>query len=249
MSAFQNTKSPWHIAAPSFVWPAVVGDNCYYLQHLVDEVEIIFFETESSLNYTEHDLPPDLKDLGLGFHLHLPLDLPWEEGVERVIQDIEKLAAQVEYLSPHCFVLHPPPDPQLFTQFHRAWENHPYLNTRKLLLENVQENDLIQAWPLILQTDFRICLDLGHMLAFGQQEIFNLDGFWERLEMLHIYGDNDPSRHTSLANLSSAGQEILGHVLQTFPSNKTIVLEVFNPEELNQSLDILSKWIINWGLS
>jgi len=249
LSAFHNKKSPWFIAAPSFVWPAVVGDNCYYLQHLVDEVELIFFETESSLNYTEHDLPHGLKDLNMGYHLHLPLDLPWEEGVGRVIRDIEKLAAQVEYLSPHCFVLHPPRDPEVFTEFHRAWQEHPDLGSRKLLLENVQENDLVQIWPLILQTEFKICLDLGHLLAFNQQELFNLRGFRDRLEMLHIYGDNDPSRHTSLANLSPTGQEILKSVLEKFPSNRTIVLEVFNPEDLHQSLDIFSNWIINWGLS
>lgn len=248
MCAFQYTTTPWNIAAPSFVWSGRVGENCYYLENMVDEVELVFFETEFCLNYDEQDLPGDLINLDLDFHLHLPLDLPWNKGIAEVIRKISKLNAQVEYLSPHCFVLHPPADPQVFMEFYRAWKRHPDLNARTLLLENVRENNLLQIWSWIEQTDCRICLDLGHLLHYRQQAILDQKQLWNRLEMLHIYGEQHCSKHTSLQNLSSEGQDMLKSILQIFPREKTLVVEVFTSEDLTQSLDILSKWIINWEL-
>lgn len=66
------------LAAPSWVIAADLPANCRFLAGRVDEVGLLFFEAKSSLAYGADDLPAGLAALPLDFHLHLPLDLPWE---------------------------------------------------------------------------------------------------------------------------------------------------------------------------
>lgn len=96
------------IAAPSFVWPAHIAENCRRLAPLVDEVGLLFFQSEACLAYTERDLPIWLAETGLGFHVHLPLDLPWSEGPERAWEIVSGLRRKTAFLQPWAFVLHPP---------------------------------------------------------------------------------------------------------------------------------------------
>ena len=76
------------------------------------EVGIVLFETAGSLAYTEADLPPDLAGLPLTYHVHLPLDLPWQDGpngAQATWDIVRRLVAITDYLSPNAYVLHPPP--------------------------------------------------------------------------------------------------------------------------------------------
>lgn len=203
------------IAAPSFVWPADVGENCRRLEPLVDEVGLLFFQSEACLAYTEHDLPPWLAETGLGFHVHLPLELPWGEGPEQVWEIVAGLRRKAAFLRPWAFVLHPPearadlagqpricPPPgngvasrQSFDSlrdFVRLWDQgreqrqeHGSGRPEELLLENTRENDLVDSWPLIQSSNLGICLDLGHLLVHGQQT-HRLPGIWPRVRMVHL---------------------------------------------------------------
>ena len=65
------------LAAPSFVLPGTVAANARFLAHKVDEVALCFFEARACLAYGPEDLPPDLADLPLRWHVHLPVDQPW----------------------------------------------------------------------------------------------------------------------------------------------------------------------------
>ncbi len=239
-------KLPWKIAAPSFVWPARVGENCLHLQHLVQEVGITFFETAGSLDYNKQDLPPWLTQLGLDFHLHLPLDLPWEQGGELVFELCRRLLQKTDYLQPQRYVLHPPLDQEQLQVFFELWTKDK--NSSSLLLENIQGNDLTQLWPWILDKGLGVCLDLGHLLLFEQEALLQVPELWSRVHMLHIYGEQQGHRHSALDQLSPRGQAILYHLLQHISRDCTLVLEVFNPKNLQTSLDIFAAWITNWGL-
>ncbi|PTN32734.1 cobamide remodeling phosphodiesterase CbiR [Desulfonatronum sp. SC1] len=202
------------IAGPSFVWPADVAENCRRLAPLVDEVGLLFFESEACLVYTERDLPPWLAETGLRFHAHLPLDLPWNEGPERVWEIVSGLRRKAAFLRPWAFVLHPPetrPDfidlsgraevcPQpgndvafgqgfgSFTEFVHLWGQRWEQGggrPEELLLENTRENDLVDSWPLIQSVNLGICLDLGHLLVHGQQT-HRLPEIWSRVRMVHL---------------------------------------------------------------
>jgi hypothetical protein len=90
-----------------------VSENAAFLAGRVREVALLFFQTEACLAYGEEDLPPSLAGLPLSWHLHLPLDLPWDRGAEATARTVAALADKAAFLAPRGMVLHPPPGPGL----------------------------------------------------------------------------------------------------------------------------------------
>jgi hypothetical protein len=213
----------------------------------VDEVAVTLFETRSCLAYTEEDLPRDMAALDLSYHLHLPLDLPWDDPA-RAASLAARLVEMTAFVHPRSFVLHPPTSPEALDLFFQAWDQLG-LRVDTLVLENIQGNDLQAIRPVIEESDCGLCLDLGHLLLYGQEELLNQEVLLERLQMLHVYAAlPGNSRHGPLSGLSSKGQEMLRDLLRALPPGGVVVLEVFSSGDLITSLDIFKAWIRNWTL-
>jgi len=241
-----SSVSRWRLAAPSFVWPAGLAENCQRLQTLVDEAALLFFETEACLAYGPHDLPLWLNDLDLGYHVHMPLDLPWQNGPREVVRTVTALAEKVAFVRPNGYVLHPPPEAKDLAAFYQAWIDRGFAGS-DLLIENIEGNDLCRLWPELRMTECSVCLDVGHLLLFDQWDLLQQPGFSDRLAMLHLYGDQPGHGHASLACMTANGRELTRTLLSRLPQGATIVLETFSPRELQESLDIFSTWVTNWG--
>lgn len=244
---------PWRLAAPSCVLPAPVAENCTFLAPRFDEIGLAFFETEACLAYTGQDVPPGLADLPVSWHVHLPLDLPWAAGVERVAEAVLGLARKVEHLSPGGFVLHPPgqaselgasePGAQELTRLARlaGLLERGGIAPRSLLLENIAGRDLDELWPVITDLDLGVCLDLGHMLVHGQEDFLGLPGLAGRLGMVHLNAPDPkkPSRHASLALLDAHGRELMRRMLGLLGQGGVVMLELFDEAALSESLRVL----------
>ncbi|MBS3780401.1 MAG: hypothetical protein KGY41_08400 [Desulfovermiculus sp.] len=237
--------SPWRLAAPSFIWPARVGENCRRLQGLVDEAALVFFQTQGCLEYDQEDLPPWMVNLDLSYHLHLPLDLPWEQGGEATADAAVALADKVAFCRPWGYVLHPPRETRTFLSFHRRWCYHG-LSSSSLILENIEDNDLTSIMPAVVETECRICLDFGHLIAYGQWKLLDEVSLHNRLCMLHVYAPVGGHSHKSLTELSVRDHHTLMSLLAVLPTTGVVVLEVFSWPDLQSSLDIFSLWIRNW---
>jgi hypothetical protein len=231
---------PWTLAAPSCVLPADVGTNCAALARHFPELGLCFFETEACLAYGEADLPPGLDALPVRWHLHLPLDLPWERGPLAVAETILALAEKVAGLAPWAYVLHPPEEPEQLSALALALAQRPGRTIRPeaLLVENIQGRDLARMWPTVRGLGLGVCLDLGHMLERGQEDFLNLPGLWAQTRMLHLNAPDRarPGRHAALDSLDAAGRALLGQMLSAFAPGGTVVLELFSPRELFDSL-------------
>jgi len=239
--------SPWTLAAPSYVWPDTVAANCRLLEGLFPEVGILLFETESSLEYTDSDLPPWLSDLDLRYHVHLPLDLPWGKGFDAAFSKIEKLAAKVAFLSPRAFVLHPPPERSLVAETALRWRKLG-LDPEILLLENTRECGALQTLEYASALGLGLCLDLGHLLAYEQFSPAG-EAFWDRVRMLHVSAPEGPgqSGHLCLSRLDAPGRDLLRSMLARIRRDTVITLELFNEPDLFTSVDVLSAWSREWG--
>ncbi len=239
------SNCPWRIAAPSFIWPDRVGANCRRLQGLVDEAALVFFQTQGSLEYNDRDLPPWMRDLDLVYHLHLPLDLPWEKGPEAAADKSAALAQKTAFCQPHSYVLHPPRSLDTFLRFHRHWCKNG-LQSKDLLLENIADTDLISLLPAVKDTDCRICLDYGHLVAYRQWGLLEEELIPARLSMLHIYAPVGGHTHKGLTYLPVQDQDAVLDLLCLLPAGGVVVLEVFSWPDLQASLDIFTSWIRNW---
>jgi len=244
---------PWSLAAPSCVLPADVGTNCAALASHFPELGLCFFETAACLAYTEADLPQALSALPVRWHLHLPLDLPWDlpgdQGPPAVAQTILALAEKVAGLAPWAYVLHPPKDaehlrrdaPEQLRCLALALKDRG-IRPETLLVENIQGRDLEILWPVVRELGLGVCLDLGHMLEHGQEDFLDLPELWAHARMLHLNAPDQarPGRHASLGSLDAAGRAILGRMLTAFAPGGTVVLELFSPRELFDSLRFVS---------
>ncbi|MDY7001952.1 MAG: cobamide remodeling phosphodiesterase CbiR, partial [Thermodesulfobacteriota bacterium] len=241
--------APWTLAAPSYVWPDTVAANCRLLDGLFPEVGILFFETEKSLEYTDKDLPPWLSDLDLRYHVHLPLDLPWDRGFDAAFSKIEKLMAKVEFLSPRAFVLHPPPERSLLTKTASRWRKLG-LDPEILLLENTRECGHLEIMDSVLDLGLGVCLDLGHLLAYEQLSPEG-EAFWDRVGMLHLSAPKGigQSGHLCLSSLSGPGRDLLRSMLARTGRDAVITLELFNEPDLLSSVDVLWSWFKEWGFA
>ena len=231
----------FRLAAPSCVIPDRVGPNCRRLSSLVGEVGLMLLETRGCLDYDERDLPGDLPALGLRYHAHLPLDLPWEKGPRAVADAISALEQKIALLCPRGYVLHPPAPGQLSGLL----SHRPDLASR-LWLENTAQCDLAGLWSEILALDLGICLDVGHMVSYGQQGMLGLPGFCERVRILHVYGGESPAGHAGLDRLPDPG--LLRGILGRVRNDLTLVVEIFSLEELERSLTLLKSWLFEWGM-
>ena len=242
-AARHGADLPFTVAAPSFVIPAGAAENARFLAPYFDEICLLFFETDACLAYTDEDLPPDLADLPVSWHVHLPLDLPWRSGLDAAWDRLDRLMKKAAYLSPRAWVLHPPP-PGLLVPLARRLRDAGH-DPADVLLENVEESDLCALWDEACEAGFSACLDLGHILAYGQHPVLELDGLRERVRMVHAYAP-DNSRHTGLARLDGVGRELLGDILATFRPG-TVTLEIFNEQEIFESIELLASWIAQWS--
>ncbi|MDP3428492.1 MAG: cobamide remodeling phosphodiesterase CbiR [Humidesulfovibrio sp.] len=236
---------PWSLAAPSCVLPADVATNCTALAQHFPELGLCFFETRACLAYTEADLPESLRSLPVRWHMHLPLDLPWDHGPATVAGTILALAEKVAGLAPWGYVLHPPHEPG----GQRAGEPEQLrclalalaeggLRPESLLVENIRGRDLEAMWPVVRELGLGVCLDLGHMLERGQEDFLALPGLWDHTRMLHLNAPDEarPGRHAALDRLDAAGRALLRRMLSSFAPGGSVVLELFSPGELFDSL-------------
>ncbi|MFH1914155.1 MAG: cobamide remodeling phosphodiesterase CbiR [Pseudomonadota bacterium] len=232
---------PFTLAAPSFVIPAGVAENARFLADHYAEISLLFFETRACLAYTDADLPPHLAGLPVDWHVHLPLDLPWERGPDAAWEAIARLMDKAAFLRPWAWVLHPPAAPGLLADLAGRLRRHA-IDPADVLLENVAESDLCALWAEARAEGFSACLDLGHILAHDQHAVLDLPGVWEATRMLHVCAPGPGGRHLSLTRLDDAGRALLEFLYARF-TGRTVTLEVFDKTGLFESTALLERWL------
>ncbi|MCT4535020.1 cobamide remodeling phosphodiesterase CbiR [Halodesulfovibrio sp.] len=251
----QERKKPT-VAAPSWVMAGSVYENCVFLEGKVDEVALLFFESESCLAYGEEDLPRELAQLDLSYHVHLPLDLAWDNP-EAVAETIVTLMQKVRFLGVQQAVLHPPVTSgknalsvehaqQALRLVARAWSKHGF-DCKDLLLENVEGADLIHLAPVITSLELGVCIDIGHIIAYGHDALLDRADIFNRLRMLHLNAPADVttakgrSKHASLVHLDAAGKHVARKVLQHVRQDCVLVYELFNWKEIESSFPVVNE--------
>jgi hypothetical protein len=231
------------IAAPSCVIPGTAARNARFLAERaagkIQEIALCFFETEACLAYTEDDLPEALADLPFSWHVHLPVDLPWRIGSEASADCALRLMRKVEALRPRMAVLHAPDLPArrgLLAAFADLWHARCAI---PLLLENIDSCDLVDVTPLIVDAEFGVCLDLGHMLAYGQQHIVDIPELTSRVQLAHWSAPGGADRHLPLTRLTEEEKSLVQAAAAKLPGTAVHLLEIFDWNGVEESLTIL----------
>lgn len=226
-----------YFAVPSWVIPGTIAQNAFFLQNRAKEIGLCFFEWKACLNYDDRDLPEWLGALPCHWHVHMPLDLPWNEGAETVAEICERLTAKIINLRPRFMVLHPP---RLFAltllkNFSTCFRN---VTEAEILIENISNSTAEWANEEFLSKyGFGFCLDLAHALLNPKPVYFNMASS-ARLAHWSAPGINDA--HRPLTELEERQKTLLKELCQRFSPKVTHMLEIFSWPEIEASLPIMT---------
>ncbi len=243
----------WRLGATSCVLPADIMTNVRALAPLVDDVQLLFFESAAKSLLPQPLDVQALRDLAeehaLSYTVHLPTDLALGAAsrVERQegIAEILRLMAQLAPLAPQSFDLHLVREPSLPDA---TWLDNLAASLRELsaalgeekrlvAVENIEYPYSLVA-PLVAEYGFSVCLDFGHLVHYGHDLEEGL-GLLDQVRHLHYHGVRDGRDHQALTDAEQA--RMLGKRLTEVGYDGVVTLEMYSLEKLKGSLALLDE--------
>ncbi|MFZ5758658.1 MAG: cobamide remodeling phosphodiesterase CbiR, partial [Thermodesulfobacteriota bacterium] len=212
-------RFPWKIGTTSFILPATIEENVVFLARLVDDVQLLFFETPSASvpanDYNAAVLQQIAAQWGVGFTVHLPVDIRPGSSDRRkrvgAVDVIVWLLEELAPLAPRCYDLHLPLEDDIGRD---EWLDNIdaflYQLARRIgqlrTLVAIENIDYPFGWirSLVTGHGFSLCLDVGHALLFADNlstMLADLSG----VHHVHYHGVREGRDHQAL----HAGQQAL----------------------------------------
>ena len=107
------------------------------------------------------------------------------------------------------------------------------IDPSKIAIENL---DYPFEWieDLVKEFGFHICLDIGHILLYGQDLKLYFEKYLNKTSVIHLHGNEDGRDHLGLDRLRESTLEIIFSNLEKFKG--IVSIEVFSIEDLARSL-------------
>ena len=251
-----KNRQPWRLGGTSCVLPADIMANVRVLAPLVDDVQLLFFESAAKSLLPQPLDVQALRDLaeehGLSYTVHLPTDLALgaaskserQEGIAEIL----RLMDQLTLLGPQSFDLHLVREQDLPEA---AWLDNLAASLRELsgalgeqrrlvAVENIEYPFGLVA-PLVAEYGFSVCLDLGHLVHYGHDLEEGL-GLLPQVRHLHYHGVRDGRDHQALTDMEQA--RMLVRRLAVAGYDGVVTLEMYSLEKLKGSLALLAEaWL------
>ena len=155
------------------------------------------------------------------------------------------LNEKAAHLNPSAHVVHPPPagtEAAGVIQEFAAVISRSGIGLETILFENIKENSLLGLTGNIADCGMKICLDLGHILAYAQHDLLRESGLDGQVRMLHLNAPGPKGRHLGLEHLDSNGFETLDVLFEMLSKGGTVTVEVFEEKSFFNSLQLLSDY-------
>jgi len=251
-------------------------ENVRLLTHLVDNIEIVLFHTPTLHNILGPKEIRLLKRIGeqenVSFTVHLPASLEIASQDRRKREESVRLAGEIFLkmgeINPRYYILHIPFSPPTLvavpglyfkTGEKKEWDEwtsraleslemlHGALGEdKKLLVENINYSPFFLE-PFWKKVCCELCLDLGHMIL-GQENVTGLlKRYLEVTREIHLHGVKGYEEHLSLSILPKNRVRKWLKVLSRTSFKGVIQLEVFSPQDLEESMDIIQEILFQKG--
>ena len=257
-------KNSLRIGTSSYILADDILPNVRYLAPLVDDIELVLFESQGESNLPDAKVIAELKQLALDYDLsytvHFPLDVfPGSQDKvvrEQSLETYLKILKLTKELTPFAYILHLTPDsygavPSLDIP---AWLEALDESLERLLSCSGVDSRLFCAetlsypfslvLPLVEKYNLSITLDIGHiwMMGFDAQEACSV--LLPRTRVCHLHGVEGNVDHQSLEKGERADIErFLTNLVQQGEDGMTrvLTLEVFNQNDFQTSLSLLQQ--------
>ncbi len=246
-----KNRYPFRLGTTSFIFPADYTTNVRHLAPLVDEIELLLFES--------NHLPPvdeirGLEELartqGISYNIHLPMDVhlagETHEIRKHAVDAVTRAIDRVAPLCPTTHTLHLTFDqsdrrPGTVDQWqHLCMESITEVLKRSRISPDrisIETLDYDPFWltPIVEALDLAICVDVGHVILYGFDLPQVLGSFADRTSILHLHGVTGGRDHLALTQLDPSLRGTIAGYLHDFTGSASI--EVFNLKRLCESLE------------
>jgi hypothetical protein len=251
---------PFRLATTSYIYPDKIIPNVTLLAPFFDEIELVFFESETlgmfSWEAEISELISFSLDQDVGYNVHLPIDILLGERRDKVRSKgssiIKGMIERTLPLCPSFYILHfelRNNDGKKETDVDN-WHGRILRSAKEILECGIEPNrvsvetlDYPFEWieDIIRTFGFSICLDIGHVLLHGQDLRLYLEKYLPRASVVHLHGVQNGIDHLGIDQLSGSALQL---ILSRLRDYKGIVsIEVFSINDLMKSLTILEeKW-------
>ena len=241
----------FRIGTTSYILPAGILANVEYLAPLVDDIELVLFETdEHGSNLPDAALCRRLQEIAversLSYTVHLPLDvLPGAGPGADCLEKARRAIDATRELVPYAYVVHLDGRPLMArTVAADTWRDGAvasleaicrWIGAPQLLcVENVEGWDPAHFAPVLQRLAVSRAADIGHLWLQGQDPRAVLPDWIERTRVVHLHGiglrDHESLHHAPAAMLDPViwllGRRFSG----------VVTLEVFSEQDFTSSL-------------
>jgi sugar phosphate isomerase/epimerase len=251
-------RFPFSFGVPSYIIPADIATNVKWLRGIVDEIELILFESEQFSNMPS---PADIAlfrelaaETGLRYNVHLPLDIDIaspDPGIRsRSMDMVERIMDLTAPLDPTSFVLHvltwKTPDVSRWRATVRESLSRLRPPLRQFAVETLAW-DLREIDDILQELGLSVCIDIGHLLLRGDDVPAVFDQFSGRVTMIHLHGVQAGKDHIALGRLGMEERAMISRTVRKAGYTRSLSLEVFSQEDLLGSVDAMEQMFAAGG--
>lgn len=252
---------PFRLGTTSYIRPADLLPNAEFLRTLVDDIELVLFESDEISNLPDE---PTIKALaaiarenGLTYTVHLPMDIDPASGDPQVRERSASKCVRVMKLTapldPFAFILHlyAPGAARFSSAECDSWRDRATDTVSSLLAQSgvnpalicveTLDFDFSLAEPVVREHGLSICLDIGHLWRCG----FSVEEYLRRYlgdtRVVHLHGVRDGKDHLDLSVLPPDTLADVISVMEDASSRPRVVtIEIFGESDLKGSLRALA---------
>lgn len=252
---------PFKLATTSYIYPDQIIPNVAKLAPFFDEIELVLFESEGQDN-----LPDDVEVNGLmnlslhqdvNFNVHLPIDIflgdEREEVRSKGISIVKRVIERTLCLNPSVYTLHF----DLRDKSGReetdveTWQRRIIRSVEEMVEHGIEPKRIsieTLSYPfewiedIVKEFGFSICLDIGHILIYGQDMGLYLKKYFPETSIIHLHGYCNGIDHLGIDKLDGKIVDLIVSQLQNYQG--ILSIEVFSFDDLKSSLEVLEK---KWG--
>jgi sugar phosphate isomerase/epimerase len=249
-------RLPFRLGTTSWIVPGEVVPNVELVADVVDDVELLAFESADGAVHPAGDEVRRLRELAaaadLTYTVHLPLDArlcaTGEAERRRAVGQCLAVVERYRELDPLAWVVHFEMEGGCEAGL---WREAAERSARELVASGLEAGRLAAEnldYPcefveeLSAECGISMCLDIGHLITAGRRLAEHLGRVLERCRVVHLHGVVDGRDHRDISGVDRAELiSILKLAGGAGAAGRVVTLEVFSEADLAKSLAILEE--------
>ncbi len=256
LKSYKNSY-PFKLGCPSFIYQDDYIPNVEKLAPFLDEVELLFLESDFFQNNAAKKTVTELASLAeqfeITYNIHLPTDISISDPDPviqlKAVHALQKTIDITSSLFPSTCTLHIPYcQEKKDTEHVKRWQEDVFNGLTQLLSSGIDSKsisvetlDYPFKWidKIIDDLNVSVCIDTGHLMmhGFDCNKVYNK--YEEKTPIIHLHGIKNTRDHLPIDRLSQKQMDSLLLILKQFTG--VVSLEVFSYQYLQDSLIFLEK--------